>query len=109
MPNREKPLAADSEVKLPLATSVPTSRPSLGFTIFRSIATEPVRRALVFSNVGLATARPAPVAAAGGVPAMAPPTPRATPPAPRGPPPPQPLPSPPPLHPVPPPPPAHGP
>src|SRR5438046_1057284 len=71
-PKSENPLAADSLVKLPFATTLPSSRPLPGLTILRSIATDPVRRALVFSNVGLATATPAPVAAAGVLPAIAP-------------------------------------
>src|SRR5437762_1925683 len=73
------PLAADSLVKLPFATTEPTSRPLLGLTIFKSIATDPVRRALVFSRVGLAIATPAPVTAAGLFPAIAPAMPRAAP------------------------------
>src|SRR6266849_335129 len=85
-PKSEKPLAADSLVKLPFATREPTRRPLLGFTIFRSMATDPVRRALVFSKVGFATATPAPVAAAGAFPAMAPATPRTAPTAPSEPP-----------------------
>src|SRR5207247_2920710 len=64
-PKSENPLAADWLVKLPFATTEPTSRPLLGLTIFKSIATDPVRRALVFSRVGLAIATPAPVPAAG--------------------------------------------
>ena len=48
-PNIENPLAADSDVKLPFATAVPTTRPFDGSVILRSIATEPVRRATVCS------------------------------------------------------------
>ena len=61
IPKSENPLAADSLVKLPLAVTAPRMRPPVGFTILRSIATDPVRRATVFSRVGLATATPAPV------------------------------------------------
>src|SRR5437867_6849443 len=85
-PKSEKPLAADSLVKLPFATTLPTSRPVPGVTILRSIATDPVRRAFVFSSVGLAMATPALVTAAGLLPAIAPATPSAAPSAPSEPP-----------------------
>jgi len=61
-----EPAGRDSLVKLPFATTEPTSRPLLGLTIFKSIATDPVARLGVLEGRVLAVATPAP-GSGGGV------------------------------------------